>query len=317
MLKALRGETPELEEQMERNIARNRDHLLQDLGLASQKEVDELRGRIDRLEQQLAVRITRVVIHAVRDILISSSVCVACLLLALVSQLIAPSTVLAEPALAQQAAPAALEQPAPVSRVPSTLELDPDDPNPTLFAMAPNDKITDASGLGGPIESSKTQLTASGLRITELEIGDGAVASSGQVVVVNYRGTLEDGREFDSSYGRGPFSFPLGAGRVIKGWDEGVAGMKVGGKRKLVIPPDLAYGSRGAGGVIPPNATLILRSSCSTCGSDPQLGSHHALLIASRCCARHFQPCSAPCPPKWLRLTAMDPVAFMTPLPPE
>ncbi len=196
-------------------------------------------------------------IHAVRDILISSSVCVACLLLALVSQLIAPSTVLAEPALAQQAAPAALEQPAPVSRVPSTLELDPDDPNPTLFAMAPNDKITDASGLGGPIESSKTQLTASGLRITELEIGDGAVASSGQVVVVNYRGTLEDGREFDSSYGRGPFSFPLGAGRVIKGWDEGVAGMKVGGKRKLVIPPDLAYGSRGAGGVIPPNATLI------------------------------------------------------------
>ena len=196
-------------------------------------------------------------IHAVRDILISSSVCVACLLLALVSQLIAPSTVLAEPALAQQAAPAALEQPVPASLVPSTLELDPDDPNPTLFAMAPDDKISDASGLGGPIESSDTQLTATGLRITELEIGDGAVASSGQVVVVNYRGTLEDGREFDSSYGRGPFSFPLGAGRVIKGWDEGVAGMKVGGKRKLVIPPDLAYGTRGAGGVIPPNATLI------------------------------------------------------------
>ena len=74
---------------------------------------------------------------------------------------------------------------------------------------------------------------------------------------MNYRGTLESGQEFDSSYKRGPFEFPLGAGRVIKGWDEGVAGMKVGGKRKLVIPPDLAYGSRGAGRVIPGNATLI------------------------------------------------------------
>ena len=216
-------------------------------------------------------------IHVVRDILISSTVCVACLLLALVSQLIAPSTVLAksvpaetalsksvpaesvlaEPAAYRQAAPAALQQPLQVSRGPATLELDPDDPNPTLFAMAPDDKISDASSLGGPIDSADTRLTASGLRITELEIGDGALAGSGQTVVVNYRGTLENGREFDSSYGRGPFSFPLGAGRVIKGWDEGVAGMKVGGKRKLVIPPDLAYGSRGAGGVIPPNATLI------------------------------------------------------------
>jgi peptidylprolyl isomerase len=76
-------------------------------------------------------------------------------------------------------------------------------------------------------------------------------------VSVKYRGTLTNGKEFDSSYGRGPFSFPLGAGRVIKGWDEGVAGMRVGGKRKLVIPSDLAYGSRGAGGVIPPDATLL------------------------------------------------------------
>jgi FKBP-type peptidyl-prolyl cis-trans isomerase len=83
-------------------------------------------------------------------------------------------------------------------------------------------------------------------------------AISGENVLVNYRGTLENGQEFDSSYSRNqPFSFPLGAGRVIRGWDEGVAGMKVGGKRKLVIPPDLAYGERGAGGVIPPNATLI------------------------------------------------------------
>ena len=100
-------------------------------------------------------------------------------------------------------------------------------------------------------------MTASGLRITDLVVGEGAEAVSGQTVVVHYRGSLTDGREFDSSYGRGPFRFPLGGGRVIQGWDEGVAGMKVGGKRKLVIPPELGYGSRGAGGVIPPDATLI------------------------------------------------------------
>ena len=74
---------------------------------------------------------------------------------------------------------------------------------------------------------------------------------------MNYTGILEDGTQFDTSFGRAPFSFPLGAGQVIKGWDEGVAGMKVGGKRKLIIPPELGYGSQGAGSVIPPNSTLI------------------------------------------------------------
>ncbi|MEC8215287.1 MAG: FKBP-type peptidyl-prolyl cis-trans isomerase [Cyanobacteriota bacterium] len=189
-----------------------------------------------------------------RDILISSTVCVLCLLLALVSQLISPSTVIASTTTTP--VQAAVVQPEPPQQA-GRIELDPDDPNPTLFAMAPNNTTADASALGGPLEAPKTTLTASGLSITELEVGDGAVAGPGQTVVVNYRGTLENGKEFDSSYGRGPFSFPLGAGRVIKGWDEGVAGMKVGGKRLLVIPPDLAYGTRGAGGVIPPNATLI------------------------------------------------------------
>ena len=108
------------------------------------------------------------------------------------------------------------------------------------------------------MDVEQSQITASGLRIIDLEQGNGAEATAGQTVVVHYRGTLEDGSQFDASHDRGtPFSFPLGRGRVIKGWDEGVQGMKVGGKRKLVIPPDLGYGSRGAGGVIPPNATLI------------------------------------------------------------
>ena len=191
----------------------------------------------------------------VRDILISTTVCVCCLLLALVSQLVAPSTVTAAPS--DGAATAVVRSVTADKAARPIFELDPEDPNPTLFAMAPANNNADASALGGPMDSADTRFTASGLKITELNLGDGAEAAAGQTVVVHYRGTLENGKQFDASYDRvTPFSFPLGAGRVIKGWDEGVVGMKVGGKRKLVIPPDLAYGSRGAGGVIPPNATL-------------------------------------------------------------
>jgi len=104
--------------------------------------------------------------------------------------------------------------------------------------------------------------TASGLLIEELIVGSGEAATAGRRVSVHYTGWLLEGgnagKKFDSSKDRGEaFEFPLGRGQVIRGWDEGVAGMKVGGKRKLTIPPNLGYGARGAGGVIPPNATLL------------------------------------------------------------
>jgi FKBP-type peptidyl-prolyl cis-trans isomerase len=103
-----------------------------------------------------------------------------------------------------------------------------------------------------------TRITDTGLHIDDTRIGDGAVATAGQTVSVHYTGWLENGTKFDSSKDRDdPFNFRLGAGSVIRGWDEGVAGMKVGGVRRLTIPPQLGYGDRGAGGVIPPKATLV------------------------------------------------------------
>jgi FKBP-type peptidyl-prolyl cis-trans isomerase FkpA len=113
------------------------------------------------------------------------------------------------------------------------------------------------SAASGGQSSGKETTMADGLKFTDDQVGTGAEALAGKTVSVHYTGWLTDGTKFDSSKDRGqPFSFPLGAGRVIKGWDEGVAGMKVGGKRTLVIPPDLGYGARGAPGAIPPNATL-------------------------------------------------------------
>jgi peptidylprolyl isomerase/FKBP-type peptidyl-prolyl cis-trans isomerase FkpA len=109
----------------------------------------------------------------------------------------------------------------------------------------------------GGSKEGKVITTPSGLKYIDDKVGDGAVAKAGDTVSVHYTGKLADGKKFDSSVDRGqPFDFPLGAGKVIKGWDEGVAGMKVGGKRKLIIPAELGYGARGAGGVIPPNAEL-------------------------------------------------------------
>ena len=100
--------------------------------------------------------------------------------------------------------------------------------------------------------------TSTGLQYEALEEGTGTEATIGRTVAVHYTGWLTDGTKFDSSHDRRqPFHFHLGARRVIAGWDEGVAGMKVGGKRKLIIPPSLGYGAQGAGGVIPPNATLV------------------------------------------------------------
>jgi len=112
-------------------------------------------------------------------------------------------------------------------------------------------------------QTGKTMTTtASGLQIQDTQVGTGATPKRGQTCVMHYTGWLyvngQKGKKFDSSVDRGePFEFPIGTGRVIKGWDEGVATMKVGGKRTLIIPPELGYGARGAGGVIPPNATLV------------------------------------------------------------
>jgi peptidylprolyl isomerase len=110
--------------------------------------------------------------------------------------------------------------------------------------------------------AGKTMTTPSGLKIADSKIGTGATPKPGQTCVMHYTGWLYEaeakGRKFDSSLDRGqPFEFPIGKQRVIAGWDEGVASMKVGGKRTLIIPPELGYGARGAGGVIPPNATLL------------------------------------------------------------
>ena len=131
-----------------------------------------------------------------------------------------------------------------------------------LALLASLGTITGAVSTPALAQEGKTMTTSSGLTIADTKVGSGAEARPGNNCVMHYTGWLYEngakGAKFDSSLDRGdPFEFPLGAGRVIKGWDEGVAGMKVGGKRTLIIPPQLGYGARGAGSVIPPNATLL------------------------------------------------------------
>jgi peptidylprolyl isomerase len=129
-------------------------------------------------------------------------------------------------------------------------------PQPAIVTKAETDSlIADNSMTTNP---SNEQTTPSGLKYVDIKVGDGETPAKGQTVTVHYTGTLESGEKFDSSRDRNqPFQFKLGVGQVIKGWDEGLSTMKVGGQRQLIIPPELGYGSRGAGGVIPPNATLL------------------------------------------------------------
>ena len=136
-----------------------------------------------------------------------------------------------------------------------------------LMALALGITSIGIAGIGAPSKAmaqatGKTMPTSSGLQITDSKVGEGASPKTGQTCVMHYTGWLyqngEKGKKFDSSVDRGePFEFAIGTHQVIRGWDEGVATMKVGGKRTLIIPPELGYGARGAGGVIPPNATLI------------------------------------------------------------
>jgi peptidylprolyl isomerase len=179
----------------------------------------------------------------VREILISLGILAACCVVLVVAQFTSPqpeaiASNLSTTEIATEAA--ALAEPS-LQVAQAAADLSPATPE-TTAAMSEANLVT----------------TDSGLQYTDVVEGTGAMPQAGQRVTVHYTGTLEDGTKFDSSRDRGrPFTFQIGVGQVIKGWDEGVATMRVGGQRQLVIPAELGYGSRGAGGVIPPNATLL------------------------------------------------------------
>lgn len=173
-----------------------------------------------------------------KEILISLGVMVACVVLLVVSQF----TINRSPANASGL---------PVNQAPEAIATVAEMPENSLIAQVPTPTTK-------KVEASNNYVTTpSGLKYLDMVEGSGATPEAGQTVIVHYTGTLEDGTKFDSSRDRKqPFQFKLGASQVIKGWDEGIASMKVGGRRQLVIPPELGYGSRGIG-PIPPNSTLI------------------------------------------------------------
>jgi peptidylprolyl isomerase len=183
----------------------------------------------------------------VREILISPGVMVACCLFLIVAQF----------SQRQEAIAAELSSPPAIEALATAGQAIAQAPE---LAQASDLSTTDAADLMPENTENAENIvtTPSGLQYIDLVEGTGATPAAGQTVFVHYTGTLQDGTKFDSSRDRNrPFSFTLGAGRVIRGWDEGISTMKVGGRRQLIIPPDLGYGARGAGGVIPPNATLV------------------------------------------------------------
>ncbi len=192
-----------------------------------------------------------------REILISLGVVVACCAVLIIAQFTGGNS---ERALAERAANTASQTPAAQTEtlIAQGSASDLLTGSPTPENATPENTTGDAMAGENAAAEENIVTTDSGLQYVVITEGDGAAPQTGNRVFVHYVGTLEDGTKFDSSRDRGrPFDFVLGQGQVIKGWDEGVGMMKVGDRRKLIIPPDLGYGARGAGGVIPPNATLI------------------------------------------------------------
>ena len=185
-----------------------------------------------------------------REILISFGVVVACCAVLVIAQFTGGDS---ERAVADNVS----GQPAAVEQIETAGETAIETPSETLIAKSASDLMEEPMSAEASAEENVVT-TDSGLQYVVINEGDGAQPQPGNRVFVHYVGTLEDGTKFDSSRDRGrPFDFTIGQGQVIKGWDEGVGDMKVGDRRKLIIPPELGYGARGAGGVIPPNATLI------------------------------------------------------------
>ena len=179
-----------------------------------------------------------------REIFISVGVMIACAVVILVSQFTSkPNDAIADNTVNPSTATTI------IAEAPATAD---------ALDAETNTNDTAATSEDSTVTEENIITTESGLQYVDIEEGTGEMPQTGQTVTVHYTGTLENGLKFDSSVDRGqPFNFKIGVGQVIQGWDEGVGTMKVGGKRKLIIPSDLGYGARGAGGVIPPNATLL------------------------------------------------------------